>query len=59
LLFCLLQVATLLRLAASAGGSGSVILTVAAASAWTLTVLPWSAHLLNGWGRPRPDGRPG
>lgn len=58
-LFCLLQVATLLRLAASAGGSGSVILTVAAASAWTLTVVPWSAHLLNGWGRPRPDGRPG
>lgn len=58
-LFCLLQVATLLRLAAAAGGSTSVILTVAAGLAWTLVVLPWSWRLLNWWGRPRTDGRPG
>ncbi len=59
LLFCLLQLATLLRLAAAVGGGTSVILTVAAASAWALVVLPWSWHLLNWWGRPRRDGRPG
>ena len=57
-LFCLLQLATVLRLAAALGG-GSVILTVAAASAWALCVLPWSWHLFNWWGRPRRDGRPG
>jgi uncharacterized protein involved in response to NO len=58
-LFCLLQIATLLRLAAAVGGSGSVILTVAAATAWALTVVPWSWHLARWWGRPRRDGRPG
>lgn len=58
-LFCLLQIATLLRVAAAAGGAASAILTVAAASAWTLTVIPWAGHLLNWWGRPRDDGRPG
>jgi uncharacterized protein involved in response to NO len=45
--------------AAAAGGAASAILTVAAASAWTLTVIPWAGHLLNWWGRPRDDGRPG
>lgn len=57
-LFCLLQVATLLRLAASASG-GSVILTLAAAATWALCMLPWAGHLLSWWGRPRRDGRPG
>lgn len=58
-LFCLLQVATLLRLAASTSGDFTVALTLASVSVWTCSVVPWCLHLLNWWGRPRRDGQPG
>lgn len=58
--FLLLQLATLLRIAAALAPPGRVMaLTVAAALLWALVMVPWALRLGRWYGRPRPDGRPG
>lgn len=54
-LFWLLQLAVLLRLLAVAWPA----LTVAAALAWSVAVLPWALRLAGWYGRARADGRRG
>lgn len=57
-LFWLLQVAVLLRIAGALPQLGGVWLALAAL-VWVGVVLVWGARLLNWFGRPRVDGRPG
>ena len=61
-LFCLLQLATLLRIAATlpvwpAGALPWLLL--ASASVWLITMGVWGGRLARWYGRLRPDGRPG
>lgn len=56
-LFWILQLAAVLRIAASLhGGSG---LLAAAARAWAASCAAWALRYLRWYGRPRADGRPG
>lgn len=57
-LFWLLQVAVLLRIAGTLPGASGLWLT-AAALTWAGVVLVWGLRLMNWFGRPRADGRPG
>lgn len=58
--FLLLQLATLLRIAAALAPADRVMqLTLAAAMLWALVMVPWALRLGRWYGRPRPDGRPG
>lgn len=57
-LFWSLQAAVLLRLAGAVPLASSLWL-LAAALLWALTVLVWGLRLMNWYGRPRADGRPG
>jgi uncharacterized protein involved in response to NO len=57
-LFWLLQGAVLLRIAGTLPQAGGGWL-LAAALLWGGVVLVWGARLLNWFGRPRADGRPG
>ena len=57
-LFWVLQVATLLRLAAPLSPATSVALPLAAAL-WTLVWTAWASRYLPILVRPRADGRPG
>lgn len=61
-LFCLLQLATLLRIAATlpvwpAGALPWLLL--ASTSVWLITMGVWGGRLARWYGRLRPDGRPG
>ena len=58
-LFWLLQLATLLRIAASLPGRLSTALLVGAALLWAAVVVVWGVRLGSWYGRLRPDGRPG
>lgn len=57
-LFWLLQVAVLLRIAGTLPQAGGGWL-LAAALLWLVAMLAWGLRLLNWFGRPRADGRPG
>ena len=59
LLFWLLQLATLLRIAASVPGRLSTALLLGAALLWAAVVAVWGVRLGSWYGRLRPDGRPG
>ena len=58
-LFWLLQLATLLRIAASVPGRLSTALLLGAALLWAAVVAVWGVRLGSWYGRLRPDGRPG
>jgi uncharacterized protein involved in response to NO len=58
-LFWLLQLATLLRMAASVPGRLSTVLLLGAALLWAAVVAVWGLRLGSWYGRLRPDGRPG
>lgn len=58
-LFCLLQLATLLRMAAAWPSAASAGLLWAAALLWTGLMAVWGARLGAWFGRVRVDGRPG
>ena len=61
-LFCLLQLATLLRIAATLPGLPAGVLPwllLASASVWLITMGVWGGRLARWYGRLRPDGRPG
>lgn len=58
-LFLLLQVATVLRVAAAIGGIWAPVLLAGAALLWSATTLAWALRLGSWYGRLRPDGRPG
>ena len=58
-LFWLLQLATLLRIAASVPGRLSAALLLGAALLWAAVVAVWGVRLGSWYGRLRPDGRPG
>lgn len=57
-LFWALQVAVVLRIAGSLPWVGGIWLALAAA-VWAVVMLIWGGRLLNWYGRPRADGRPG
>lgn len=57
-LFCGLQLAVLLRIAGTLPQAGGVWL-LTSALLWGIIMLAWGGRLLNWFGRPRPDGRPG
>jgi uncharacterized protein involved in response to NO len=58
--FLLLQVATVLRIAAALAPPAWIgALTLAVAALWLAVVAPWALRLLRWYGQPRPDGRPG
>ncbi|MCB2017875.1 MAG: NnrS family protein, partial [Hydrogenophaga sp.] len=57
-LFWVLQAAVLLRIVGALPGATGLWLT-AAALVWTGVVLVWGVRLMNWFGRPRADGRPG
>lgn len=57
-LFWTLQVATLLRIAATVPGAGGLWLA-ASALVWAGVMLVWGGRLVAWYGRPRADGRPG
>lgn len=56
-LFCLLQVATVMRIV-SALESAPTWLTLATAVVWLLVMAGWAARLVGWYGRPRADGKP-
>ena len=56
--FCLLQVAVLLRVAGALGGASPWVLT-AAALLWAGVMAVWGLRLIGWYGRLRADGRPG
>jgi len=58
-LFWGLQVATVLRLSAALWQAQSMLLLMAAASAWLLVMGGWAFRYGRWYGRPRADGRPG
>lgn len=58
-LFWLLQVATVLRIAAAAQSGMAVWLLLAAALLWASIMAVWGVRLGNWYGRLRADGRPG
>jgi uncharacterized protein involved in response to NO len=58
-LYWVLQAAVLLRVIGALWPSGATTLTLAAVLAWSLATVGWSWRYGNGFGRPRPDGRPG
>jgi uncharacterized protein involved in response to NO len=58
-LFNLLQLATLLRVAAALGGAASPALLALAALLWATISVVWALRLGSWYGRPRPDGRAG
>lgn len=59
-LFWLLQLATFLRVAAAIlDTQWYSALTVGAIGLWVLATAPWSFRLMNWYGTPRIDGRPG
>ena len=57
-LFWTLQVAVVLRIAGALPWVGGVWLALAA-GVWAVVMLVWGGRLLNWYGRPRADGRPG
>lgn len=57
-LFWALQLAVVLRIAGALPGMGGVWLALAA-GVWAAVMLVWGSRLLNWYGRPRADGRPG
>lgn len=57
-LFWTLQVAVVLRIAGALPWVGGIWLALAAA-VWAVVMLIWGGRLLNWYGRPRADGRPG
>ena len=59
LLFWLLQVAAVLRIAAAAQSGLAVWLLLAAALLWASVMAVWGVRLGNWYGRLRADGRPG
>jgi uncharacterized protein involved in response to NO len=62
MLFGLLQLAAMSRVAAALLAGHPELanaLTILSAILWNACVLPWSLRLLNWYGRPRADGRPG
>ena len=58
-LFWLLQVATLLRIAATVPGWSTQNLLTATALVWSVVMLVWAIRYGSWYGRPRADGRPG
>jgi uncharacterized protein involved in response to NO len=58
-LFWLLQVATVLRIAAAAQGGMAVRLLLVAALLWAGVMAVWGVRLGNWYGRLRADGRHG
>jgi uncharacterized protein involved in response to NO len=58
-MFWLLQVATLLRIAATVPGWWTQNLLTATALVWSMVVLAWAIRYGSWYGRPRADGRPG
>lgn len=58
-LFNLLQLATVLRVAAALGGSAAPALLALAAMLWATVSLVWALRLGSWYGRLRPDGRAG
>ncbi|WP_298825696.1 NnrS family protein [uncultured Piscinibacter sp.] len=58
-LFLVLQLAVLLRMAATLWPAAEATLLIAAALAWTAAVGGWAVRCGRWFGRPRVDGRPG
>ena len=58
-LFCLLQVAVVLRLIAVLAGPSAPHVLLLAAALWAAAVLEWARRLASWYGRLRPDGRAG
>lgn len=58
-LFNLLQLATVLRVAAALGGAAAPALLALAAMLWATISLVWALRLGSWYGRLRPDGRAG
>ena len=58
-LFNLLQLATVLRVAAAFGGAAAPVLLALAALLWAAISLVWALRLGSWYGRIRPDGRAG
>lgn len=58
-MFCLLQVAVVVRVLGALDGSIGAWLLAAAATLWTIVMTLWGARLCSWYGRPRVDGRPG
>ena len=58
-LFWLLQLTTLMRIAADAYLPLAGVLLLTAALIWAGVMSVWGVHLGNWYGRRRPDGRPG
>ncbi len=58
-LFCLLQVATVLRIGAAAQSALAGWLLLPAALLWVGIMVLWGTRLANWYGRVRADGRPG
>lgn len=58
-LFCLLQVATLLRIAAAAQSPFATWILLGAVLTWAGVMGVWGVRLGSWYGRPRADGRPG
>jgi len=59
ILYWVLQAAVLLRVIGALWPSGAAALTLAAVLAWSVATVGWSWRYGNGFGRPRPDARPG
>lgn len=58
-MFCLLQVAVVVRVLGALDGSIGAWLLAAAATLWTIVMALWGTRLCSWYGRPRVDGRPG
>lgn len=58
-MFCLLQVAVVVRVLGALDGSIGAWLLAAAATLWTIVMTLWGTRLCSWYGRPRVDGRPG
>ena len=59
MLFCALQGAVLMRIAAAAPVASARVFTLCAALAWAIVLAAWASRYGSWYGRPRLDGRPG